>query len=61
MAPPFPSPTSKYHDTTYASISPTRPELSVKGKTVVVTGGGTGQSSTSVLNITLVLNYLDIC
>ncbi|KAF2420125.1 oxidoreductase [Tothia fuscella] len=42
MAPPFPGPTSIYHDNTYESISPTRPELSAKGKTVVVTGGGTG-------------------
>ena len=29
------------HDT-YQSISPTRPELSVSGKNIVVTGGGTG-------------------
>jgi NAD(P)-dependent dehydrogenase (short-subunit alcohol dehydrogenase family) len=39
---PFPSPTSTWHTETYPSISPTRPELSAKGKTVVVTGGGTG-------------------
>ncbi|KAF2095272.1 putative oxidoreductase [Rhizodiscina lignyota] len=39
---PFPSPTPTWHTKTYASISPTRPELSAKGKTVVVTGGGTG-------------------
>ena len=39
---PFPSPTSTWHTKTYQSISPTRPELSTKGKTVVVTGGGTG-------------------
>ncbi|KAI9745013.1 MAG: hypothetical protein M1818_001291 [Claussenomyces sp. TS43310] len=39
---PFPSPTSIWHTKTYQSISPTRPELSAKGKTVVVTGGGTG-------------------
>jgi NAD(P)-dependent dehydrogenase (short-subunit alcohol dehydrogenase family) len=42
MAAPFPSATSKWHTETYDSISPTRPELSAKGKTVVVTGGGTG-------------------
>ncbi|CRG89357.1 hypothetical protein PISL3812_06393 [Talaromyces islandicus] len=42
MAAPFPSPTTKWHSKTYESISPTRPELSAKGKTVVVTGGGTG-------------------
>ncbi len=39
---PFPSPTSTWHNKTYQSISPIRPELSAKGKTVVVTGGGTG-------------------
>lgn len=42
MAAPFPSPTTKWHSNTYESLSPTRPELSAKGKTVVVTGGGTG-------------------
>lgn len=39
---PFPSPTSTWHTKTYQSIAPTRPELSAQGKTVVVTGGGTG-------------------
>ncbi|KAK5949015.1 hypothetical protein OHC33_009936 [Knufia fluminis] len=39
---PFPSPTKKWHDTTYPSLSPTRPELSAKGKTILITGGGTG-------------------
>lgn len=39
---PFPSPTSTWHNKTYDAISPTRPELSAKGKTVVITGGGTG-------------------
>ena len=42
MMAPFPSPTPTWHDKTYQSISPTRHELSAKGKTVVVTGGGTG-------------------
>lgn len=42
MSAPFPSPTLKWHTETYQSISPTRPELSAKGKTVLVTGGGTG-------------------
>ncbi|OGM48255.1 putative oxidoreductase [Aspergillus bombycis] len=36
---PFPSPTSNWHTQTYHSISPTRPELSAKGKTIVITGG----------------------
>ncbi|KAL1612621.1 hypothetical protein SLS60_000850 [Paraconiothyrium brasiliense] len=40
--PPFPSPTKKFHSTAYPSISPTRPELSQRGKTVLITGGGTG-------------------
>ncbi|KAL2062846.1 hypothetical protein VTL71DRAFT_5918 [Oculimacula yallundae] len=42
MAAPFPSPTSKWHDNTYPSLSPSRPELSAKGKTILITGGGTG-------------------
>ncbi|KAF1960711.1 NAD(P)-binding protein [Byssothecium circinans] len=39
---PFPAPTKLWHDNTYPSISPSRPELSAKGKTIVITGGGTG-------------------
>jgi NAD(P)-dependent dehydrogenase (short-subunit alcohol dehydrogenase family) len=39
---PFPSPTAKWHSKAYASISPARPELSAHGKTVIITGGGTG-------------------
>ena len=39
---PFPSPTPTWRNTTYPSLSPIRPELSAKGKTVVITGGGTG-------------------
>lgn len=42
MATPFPSPTSTWHSNTYPALSPTRPELSAKGKTVLITGGGTG-------------------
>jgi NAD(P)-dependent dehydrogenase (short-subunit alcohol dehydrogenase family) len=38
----FPAPTQTYHKTTYPSIDPTRPELSAKGKTVLITGAGTG-------------------
>ncbi|KAL2165924.1 hypothetical protein VTG60DRAFT_3591 [Thermothelomyces hinnuleus] len=41
-AAPSPAPTSKWHDRTYESLSPTRPELSAGGKSVLVTGGGTG-------------------
>jgi NAD(P)-dependent dehydrogenase (short-subunit alcohol dehydrogenase family) len=42
MAAPFPSPTSTWHSDTYSSLSPARSELSAKGKTVLITGGGTG-------------------
>lgn len=38
---PFPF-TKTWHTKPYAYISPDRPELSVAGKNVVVTGGGTG-------------------
>ena len=39
---PFPSPTKQWHTTSYEAISPSRPELSLKGKVVLITGGGTG-------------------
>lgn len=35
-------PTKVYHRKTYPSIDPTRPELSAAGKTILITGGGTG-------------------
>jgi NADP-dependent 3-hydroxy acid dehydrogenase YdfG len=38
----FPAPVTEYHMTTYPAIDPRRPELSVKGKTVVITGAGAG-------------------
>ncbi|KAH6638559.1 hypothetical protein BKA67DRAFT_596360 [Truncatella angustata] len=41
-SPPFPSPTATWHNDTYPSISPSRPELSAAGKTVVITGAGSG-------------------
>ena len=34
--------TKKWHSEPYPYISPTRPELSARGKNVIVTGGGTG-------------------
>lgn len=37
-----PTYTKAFHHEPYAAISPTRPELSTKGKSVVITGGGTG-------------------
>ncbi|EPE26891.1 NAD(P)-binding Rossmann-fold containing protein [Glarea lozoyensis ATCC 20868] len=42
MQPPFPCPTATWRNDTYASISPSRKELSVAGKTVIVIGGGSG-------------------
>ncbi|KAF2759900.1 NAD(P)-binding protein [Pseudovirgaria hyperparasitica] len=39
---PFTSPTAKFHSTTYPTLNPERPELSAKGKSVLITGGGTG-------------------
>ncbi|KAL4881030.1 hypothetical protein BJY04DRAFT_218549 [Aspergillus karnatakaensis] len=49
MAPPFPSATKKWHSTGYPSISPERPELSAAGKTIVITGGGTGIGAETAL------------
>ncbi|KAI1074438.1 hypothetical protein F5B20DRAFT_440010 [Whalleya microplaca] len=42
MQPPFPCPTATWHNDTYESISPSRPELSVAGKTVIIAGAGSG-------------------
>ncbi|KAL4888403.1 hypothetical protein BDV59DRAFT_196457 [Aspergillus ambiguus] len=42
MEPPFPSFTSIWHNDTYPAISPSRPELSAAGKTIVITGAGSG-------------------
>ncbi|GFP56981.1 hypothetical protein ACSS6W_004475 [Trichoderma asperelloides] len=38
----FPSPTKEWHHKAQPATLPTRPELSAKGKSVIVTGGGTG-------------------
>ncbi|OTB12757.1 hypothetical protein K445DRAFT_320884 [Daldinia sp. EC12] len=42
MQPLLPSPTATWHNDTYPAISPSRPELKATGKTVVVTGAGSG-------------------
>ena len=42
MKPPFPCFTETWRKTSYDAISPTRHELSVANKTVIVTGGGRG-------------------
>ncbi|KAK3678421.1 hypothetical protein LTR78_001718 [Recurvomyces mirabilis] len=41
----YPSLTKTFHKAAYPAISPARPELSLKGKTVVISGGGTGIGS----------------
>lgn len=46
---PFPSATKKWHSQAYASISPARPELSAKGKSVLITGGGSGIGAATAL------------
>lgn len=40
MSAGFPSLTKKWHSEAYEAIDPKRPELSAKGKVVVITGGG---------------------
>ncbi|KAL8842267.1 MAG: hypothetical protein Q9170_000593 [Blastenia crenularia] len=42
MSPPLPSLTKEWRQDTYPAISPSRPELSAKGKVVVITGAGAG-------------------
>ncbi|KAM3083786.1 hypothetical protein ACMFMF_001151 [Clarireedia jacksonii] len=49
----FPAYTPTWHDKSYPYISPTRPELSVAGKTIIVTGGGTGVGSSIVQSFAL--------
>lgn len=38
----FPAPVNEWHNDTYAALNPKRPELSAKGKKIVITGGGYG-------------------
>ena len=42
MKPPFPAPITNWHNDTYPAITPTRPEVLALGKTIIITGGGTG-------------------
>ncbi|KAI1270203.1 hypothetical protein F5Y18DRAFT_367519 [Xylariaceae sp. FL1019] len=52
MQPIFPCPVETWHNDTYEAISPTRPELSVAGKTVVIVGGGSGIGRETALAFT---------
>lgn len=38
----LPRPTKGFHSSSYPAISPSRPELNLKGKTILITGGATG-------------------
>ncbi|GLI76362.1 hypothetical protein PoHVEF18_004634 [Penicillium ochrochloron] len=42
MNPPLPSLTSTWHNGSYSAISPLRAELSAAGKTIIITGAGSG-------------------
>jgi hypothetical protein len=42
MKPPYPAPVTEWHNDTYDAISPKRPELSQDGRTIVITGAGSG-------------------
>jgi len=38
----FSSPTKTWHTSSYPSLTPTQPHLSLSGKTIIITGGGAG-------------------
>ncbi len=42
MKPPYPSLLSEWHNAPYSAIEPTSPLLSHAGRTVVITGSGSG-------------------
>jgi NAD(P)-dependent dehydrogenase (short-subunit alcohol dehydrogenase family) len=44
----LPSFTKTYHTGSYPAIDPTKPELSAKGKTVIITGGGSTSIGASI-------------
>ncbi|KAH6669307.1 hypothetical protein B0J14DRAFT_517437, partial [Halenospora varia] len=46
----FPMFTKNWHNTTYPSISSLNPALSATGKTIVITGGGSGIGAATVLS-----------
>ncbi|KAF2726632.1 NAD(P)-binding protein [Polyplosphaeria fusca] len=49
MKPPYPSPTASWHNDKYPTIDPSHPNLSQNGKTVVVTGAGSGVGRATAL------------
>ncbi|RDW63143.1 SDR family NAD(P)-dependent oxidoreductase [Aspergillus mulundensis] len=50
MQPPMPSMTAKWHNQSYPGIDPKRPELSAAGKTVIITGAGSGIGRATALS-----------
>ncbi|KAL4942336.1 hypothetical protein BDV06DRAFT_211920 [Aspergillus oleicola] len=50
MQPPMPSLTAKWHNQSYPGIDPKQPELSAAGKTVVITGAGSGIGRATALS-----------
>lgn len=46
----MPSYTKTWHTTSYPAINPKRPELSAKGKNVIITGGGSGIGARTALS-----------
>jgi NAD(P)-dependent dehydrogenase (short-subunit alcohol dehydrogenase family) len=44
----FPSFTKTYHKSSYSAIDPTKPEHSARGKTVIITGGGSNSIGGSI-------------
>ncbi|KAF2811649.1 NAD(P)-binding protein [Mytilinidion resinicola] len=53
MLPPWPSPVAEWHNETYDAINPSNKELSMAGKTIVITGGGTGIGRETVLTFAI--------
>ncbi|KAK1760157.1 short chain dehydrogenase reductase [Echria macrotheca] len=46
----FPTPILPYHQAAYPAIDPTRPALSTAGKSILITGGGTGIGAETALS-----------
>ncbi|CAI6331435.1 unnamed protein product [Periconia digitata] len=50
MQPPLPCPTATWHNDTYKAIEPTQDGLSQEGKTIIITGAGTGIGQQTALS-----------